>query len=360
LKTRDAFRAQLIAGLVASSLVTAPFAYAQKPKGGAPAAAASADKPLDKKQLADAKKHYGDGVTKYTAGDFAGALVDFQAADGVKQTPQTARYIGLCLDKLGRFDEALTAYNRFLGDVPAKMAAQGDEIKARVAAIQQLPGKLHVTSDPAASAFSIDGKPAASPTPTDVDIPPGHHTLHFSAAGHDPVDKDVDVTYASRQDVNATLPVSAPPPPPVAIVSAPPPPAAVPPPPITPPPPPAPHSNTAAWITGGAAVVAVGVGTAFGVMALNDKSNFNSNPTTQTADNGENHALIADMAFGVAITLGVTSLVLFLSRDDAPGAPTALAAHSTNEAKADRPSFTIIPSPIVTAHGAGAGATVQF
>ena len=60
----------------------------------------------------------------------------------------------------------------------------------------------------------------------------------------------------------------------------------------------------------------MGIGTAFGVMALNDKSNFNTTPTTATADNGENHALIADMAFGVALTLGVTSAVLFLSKDD--------------------------------------------
>ena len=366
MKTRDAFRAQLIAGLVAGALAVAPAAYAQKgkPKPAPAAAAAPADKPLDKKQLADAKKHYGDGVAKYNSGDFDGALQDFQAADSVKQTPQTARYIGLCLDNLGRFQEAVLAYNRFLANVPPKMAAQGDELKARVAAIQLLPGKLHVTSDPPAAGFSLDGKPQPSPTPADVELAPGHHTLHFSAAGHDPVDKDVEVTYASKQDVSVTLPTSAaPPPPPVAVVTPPPAPAGAPPPQPTPPPPtPVAHSNTAAWITGGAAIVAVGVGTAFGVMALNDKSSFDQTPLTSTADSGENHALIADMAFGVAVTLGVTSVVLFLSRDDAPPAPAAAqVTRKSNEASAKkRPSVTITPSPIVTPHGAGAGALIQF
>jgi hypothetical protein len=363
LKTLGAIRATWAACAILGSLALAPAAHAAKPgdaKAGA-AASAAGDKPLDKKQLAEAKKHYGDGVAKFKAGDYSGALVEFQAADAVKQTPQAARQIALCLDNLGRFPEAVDAFNRFLANPPAKMAAEADAAKARVAAIQQLPGKLHVTSDPSTISFSVDGKPQAMPTPSDVEVTPGHHTLHFTAAGHDAVDKDVDVTFASKQDLSVVLPVSAapPPPPPVAVVEPPP---AAPAPEPAPTPTPAPsHSNTAAWITGGAAVVAVGIGTVFGVMALNDHSNFVSNPTTATADNGENHALIADMSFGVAVTLGVTSVVLFLSHDDAapPAAATSLVTAKPKRSEAKR-SFSIVPTPIVTAHGGGAGALIRF
>src|SRR5690242_6463930 len=45
-------------------------------------------------QAIDPKKSYGDGEKKFKAGDYAGALVDFQAADSVKATPHAARYIG--------------------------------------------------------------------------------------------------------------------------------------------------------------------------------------------------------------------------------------------------------------------------
>jgi PEGA domain len=362
LKTRRAgIRATWVVGLLASSLVIGPPAFAQKkPKPTATADAAGGA--VDKKKLAEAKKHYGDGDTKFKAGDYAGALDDFKAADDIKATPQTARFIGICLDNLGRFPEAIDAYNRFLANVPPKMTAQGDEIKARVAAIQLLPGKLHVSSDPIGIGFLLDGKLQAMPTPADVDVPPGHHTLHFTAAGHDPIDKDVDVTFASKQDVTVALPLSAAPPPPPPVAVAPPPPEAGPGP-VVVVAAPQPHSITAAVITGAAAIVAVGIGTTFGILALNDKSNFNNDPTTATADSGENHALIADMSFGVAITLGVTSLVLLLSRDDvAPVAAAATASATPRKRDAKRLTlpFSIEPSPIVTSHGAGAGALIRF
>lgn len=345
---------RFIAGIVAGSLAFAPTAFAQQKKPKPKAAATATADASASDSLAQAKKHYGDGDTKYKAGDYAGALTDFQAADAIKPTPQSARYIGLCQDNLGHFTDAVASYQRFLANVPPKMAVQGDEIKARVTAIQALPGKLHVTSDPPGAGVAVDGKPQPNPTPTDVELPPGHHTLHFSAQGHDPTDKDVDVAYASKQDVAVMLAVSAAAPiVPAPVAAAP---ATIEPTPAPDTPPPAHHSNVAAWITGGAAVVAVGVGTAFGVMALNDKSNFNANPTTATADSGENHALIADMAFGVAVTLGVTSAVLFLSKDDAPATPPATASASAKK----RAAITITPAPYVTPHGGGAGALIRF
>ena len=118
-----------------------------------------------------------------------------------------------------------------------------------------------------------------------------------------------------------------------------------------------------AYVTGGLAIVAAGVGTVFGIMALSDKSDFDKNPTTQTADNGDTHALIADMSFGVALTFGVTSAVLFLTRDEAV-TPAASAIPKTTVAKADadrkRNRITVTPTPVVGAHSTGAGFTVRF
>jgi hypothetical protein len=347
----------LAAGLAVGSsvLFAAQHAYAQKPKK--PAAAAAAKDDGEKQKLADAKRHYGDGDVKFKAGDYAGALVEFQAADNIKPTPQAARYIGLCNDNLGHFQDAVTAYQRFLANVPAKMAAQGDEIRARVTAIQQLPGKVHVDSDPKGASVALDGRPQANATPTDVEVPTGHHTLHLTATGHDAVDKDVDVTFASHQDVLVTLPVSVAPPP-VAVVALPPPEPAPAPPPPEPAPPAEKRSMAPAWITGGLAVVAAGVGTAFGIMALHDKSEFNKGPTESLADDGENKALVSDMAFGVAVTLGVTSAVLFLSHDDS-AAPQAASAP---QARRDQhpTGVSVTATPILTPHGGGAGALIRF
>jgi hypothetical protein len=71
-----------------------------------------------------------------------------------------------------------------------------------------------------------------------------------------------------------------------------------------------------AYVTLGIAGAGAVVGTIFGLKALSSKSDFNDKPSTKSADDTERNALIADMAFGVAITLGVTGVVLLTSDDD--------------------------------------------
>jgi len=328
----------------------APKPAVPKPAGGtaAPAGAAAAPK-------VDAKKAYTDGEKKFKAGDYAGALADFQAADSVKQTPHAARYIGLCQDNLGHLQDAVVAYERFLADVPPKLAEQGDEIRKRVTAIKAMPGKVHVETAPPGATITLDGKALPNVTPTDIDAAPGKHSIKLSAENRVPQEKEVEVAYASTQNLKADLeekpapPPPPPPPPPVAAVPA------------APPPPPAAEtkgsSTVPALITGGLAVAALGLGTVFGVMALQDKSDFDKTPTSSKADDGENHALIADMAFGVAVTLGVTSAVLFFT-SGSESSPTAKAAMPVRAAKPAKLPLSV--TPIVTPHGGGAGATLRF
>lgn len=124
-----------------------------------------------------------------------------------------------------------------------------------------------------------------------------------------------------------------------------------------------------AYITGGVAVVGAGLGTYFGLRALSLQSDFKNTPTVDLADKGENSALIADMCFGVAITFGVTSAVLFLSdsQDAAKDAPKDAPKEGAPPAKAQakpapqaKSTVRIIPTPIVTPTGGGAGALIRF
>jgi hypothetical protein len=207
---------------------------------------------------------------------------------------------------------------------------------------------------------AIDDKPQPSPAPFDVELPPGTHKFRVSAKGRVTAERAIDVAFATSQTVSVELDMEPPPPPP------PPPVAVVPPPalPATPPPAAAEaHSKLPAFITGGLAIAAAGVGTAFGILALNDKSKFDKNPTTGTADDGDTHSLIADMAFGVAVTFGATAVVLFLTNDE----PTPATAKVTSKpvlASATRPkkehAITVIPTPIVGPHTGGAGFVMQF
>ena len=340
-------------GVLAGALcLVQSAAYAQAPPAGAAAPASGA---AAKPNLAEAKKQYAAGEASFKSGDYASALTSFQSADSIKPTPQNARYIALSQDKLGQYSEAVAAYERFLSEVPPNLKKEGDEATKRVAEIKALPGKVHVESTPAAAQLTVDGAPAQSPTPADLDLAPGKHSIHVAAEGFVAQDKDVEVTYGSKQDVKAELEaVAPPPPPPVAAEPAPPPPAPE-------APPAAPRSKIPALVTGGIAVAAAGVGTVFGIMALSDKSDYDKHPTSSKADDGENHALIADMAIGVAITLGITSAVLFFSAEEPAAKPAAKAApHKAVAAAPKAPPITIRPTPIVTPHGGGAGALIRF
>ena len=340
------------------------------PKPAAPTAPAAgtqpAAKPAAPAKPADPKALMATGEKKFKAADYAGALADFEAANTAKASPEADRFIGLSHDNLGHFAEAVVAYERFLANVPAKMKEQGDETKKRVEAIKALPGKVHVETTPPGALLTVDAaanttpSPTGPTTPTDLDLAPGHHTLKIVADGYKPVDKEIDVAFGSKQDVRVELAKSEPPPPPpppaVADASQPAP---------TPPPapPPEPRSKVPAYVTGAVAIVAAGVGTGFGIKALSQSSDFKDSPTTKKADDGENNALVADMMFGIAITFGVTSAVLFLSGDAPQTAKADPAKNAPRPAVAyvkKAPKVTITPTPYITPSGGGAGALVRF
>ncbi len=330
-----------------------------KPAPGAKPAAAPSAKPADPKAL------LASGDKKFKANDFAGALADCEASSTAKASPEADRCIGQSHDNLGHFPEAVTAYERFLANLPASMKTQGEETKKRVEAIKAMPGKVHVETTPPGAQITVDAAakpseaptpaPHPNPTPTDLDLAPGHHTLKIVAEGYVAVDKEIDVAYGSKQEVRLELVRNEPPPPPPPPVAEVPVPAPTPP----PPPPPEPRSKIPAYVTGAVAIVAAGVGTGFGIKALGQSSDFKDSPTTKRADDGENNALVADMMFGIAITFGVTSAVLFLSGNDAPPAAAAKNAKPVVAAR-KTPKVTITPTPYVTPSGGGAGALLRF
>ncbi len=300
--------------------------------------------------LNEAKKHYGEGEKKFKAADYAGALTEFQAADGIKSTPQSQRYIGLCEDNLGHYAAAVSYYEKFLTAVPDKLKKEGEEIRTRVGVIKAMPARIHVETTPAGAAIVADGK-AMGVTPTDVELAPGKHIVHIELAGYLAIDRDVDLTFGAKQEIKSELQAKPVEQTPVATTPVE---TTKPVEPLKPEPPKEKQSKLPAFITGGLAIVAIGIGTGFGIAALSTHSQFIATPTSDLADQGENFALVADMAFGVAITLGVTSAVLFLTNDDEPATPPAKTAASK------KTPIKIIPTPFFTHNGGGAGAFLRF
>lgn len=110
--------------------------------------------------------------------------------------------------------------------------------------------------------------------------------------------------------------------------------------------------GTVALVAAGIAVVGAGVGTVFGVLALENKAAYRKHPTYANSDDGDADAAYADGAMALALAAGVTSLVLYLTRDTVPDEdpPPVI----------PKPRPTISASPLVTRHEVGGGVLVRF
>lgn len=378
-------RRTILAGIFASAtaLTLAPPARAQSDPSRA------AHRP----DLAAAKRHFDDGQSKFKDKDFAGALADFQFANDVKATPQAELYIARCLDALGRLQAATEWYERFLAHVPPKMSAPGEWARKRDARIKATPGMVHVESSPPGATVIVDGNRENVFTPTDVELAPGRHTIQLAEHGRAFPERSIEVAFASTQTVSADLAAesplrSSPPAPgpatsgPVAAATLPSDATAAPgtalatdlaaaaqdappvedPPALEAAPSPRPAIPLRVYLTGGATVIAAGVGTVFGISALRDKTEFERNQTPQTADKRNQDALIADVAFGVALASGVATAILFLTATQGSSASGSGAPPQTVSAReADKTTaITITPTPLVSPHGGGAGLMLRF
>jgi hypothetical protein len=118
---------------------------------------------------------------------------------------------------------------------------------------------------------------------------------------------------------------------------------------VAPPPPPSPDPpvtrSTVALVATGVAVAAAAGATVFGVLALRNKSDYDAHPSYANVDYGTNDAAYADGCIALAVAAGVTSLILYLTRDATSPAPR---------------SAVLSPSPMVTPHGGGAGFVLRF
>ncbi len=98
------------------------------------AAVAVADQPPD----AEIAHHYfAAGRSAYAQDRFAEALEAFRAADRLVSLPALDYDIGLCLERLGRHDEAVAAFRRFLAASPS--APEAAEVRVHMESLERGP-----------------------------------------------------------------------------------------------------------------------------------------------------------------------------------------------------------------------------
>jgi hypothetical protein len=290
-----------------------------------------------------ARAAYSAGQDAYAAGQYAAAEAHFGLADSLLPAVQAKYWRAMSLDQLGKVPAALAAFERVLASAdkaqlgPDKVA----NAEARQRALAATPAELVLTTTPPGARVNVSGVDLKAPTPITTRLAPGRHVLRVWLDGYEPQQLELNVTPGAKLTPTLTLqpaanPRSANDPIPALPVDVP---AAAP-----------SHSPIPGIVTLGIAGASAVVGTIFGVKALSDKKDFDDRPTTSSADDVERNALIADMAFGVTLTLGITGVVLLVADDAAPDQP------QVSSRAPERLKLT----PYVARTGAGAAATLAF
>ncbi|HEX4337592.1 MAG TPA: PEGA domain-containing protein [Polyangiaceae bacterium] len=323
-------------------------APAKKAGGAAPQATAGGPDAATKKGARDA---YAAGEKAYTSGDYTTAYDEFKKAHDLIPTIHAEYWMAMAAS----YGSDPGAAYQGLSDVVASPEASklGDDklasATARLDELKKTPAAVNVTSTPPGAEVSVDGAAQPGTTPVIVNVLSGTHRLALGLKGYDKYETDLTVTPGQKLDQNVELTKS---PEPVPVpVAAPVPAPAKPPPPA--PPPKQPKNVLPAYITLGVGAVGAIVGTVFGVEALSAKSDFNKNPTNSNADRAERDALIADMGFAVALTLGITGIVLLVSDDSSEVTAKNEHAHHPARARLDI-------APMITHSTQGAAARLTF
>jgi tetratricopeptide (TPR) repeat protein len=292
-------RAQAPAGAPAPAPLVAPAPVT------APAPTPAPPTPPTEAQRAAARTAYARGQTAFNEGRYEEARVAFQEAYAAVPNPVVLVSLAECDLRLGRFDEALAGFEHYLKDRPD--APDRAQVEQKVKDLLSTPSILVLSSTPSGASVKLDGVDTGKVTPVELPMPRGTHQVELSLAGHLPIAETLDVRIGSRHELHVGLQPEPPPPAPVEPAPPPPPP---------PPPPPAQDPTAALWITSIVGATGLVTGTVLGFMVMSERSDFDANPTVESADRGERLALFADVAFGVGAMALITGAVLYLTKDD--------------------------------------------
>lgn len=346
----------VLGALVTFALTTPSGTAAAAPKKAdaakdAPASAASSAGP-DAATKKAAREAYAAGEKAYAAADYKGALESFKKAHDLIPTIHAQFWMAMAESYGTDIAAAIASLDSVVLSPDADKL--GDEklnqANARLSELKKTPGSVVVSSTPPGADVALDGAAQPGMTPITLNAPPGTHHISVALKGYETYEADVSVKPGQKVDQKAELKEKAAVPAPAAA-----PPLKEEPVPAAPPPPPPPaekHSNVPAYITLGVGVVGAGVGTVFGIKALSAKKEFDDHPTNSNADAADRNALIADMAFGVALTLGITGVVLLTSGNDSEAA-----AHEHTAPRPLRARLNLAPVVSPTVQGATARLT---
>ncbi|MCU0655511.1 MAG: NUDIX domain-containing protein [Polyangiaceae bacterium] len=156
----------------------------------------------DPGRIARAKEDFRRGVALFEAGDLEQALDYFLRSRSHFPSRQNTLNAALCLERLGREDEALELYEEAIGVFQSEMdEGERAEIPRILAGLRARVGALRFLGGDGGTIL-VDGHPRATlPLASPLRIKQGTHRLRVARDGYEPVERAVTVTPGSTQDI---------------------------------------------------------------------------------------------------------------------------------------------------------------
>lgn len=160
----------------------------------------------DERAVAQAKELFRSGVALFEAGDVVRALDYFRRSRALFPSTQNGVNAAICLDRLGRFDEALELYEEVMTLHRGELSEQ--ERAAIVPILTALRGKvgtIELSSNVAGTVF-VDGRPRGQlPLGAPLRVTPGKRVLRVVKDAYATFEQTVTVAAEGVARVDAVL-----------------------------------------------------------------------------------------------------------------------------------------------------------
>ncbi|MBA3391438.1 MAG: PEGA domain-containing protein [Deltaproteobacteria bacterium] len=151
--------------------------------------------PTSASDIAEARVHFQQGVALYGTGDYAAALVEFEASYRMNRQPFVLKNIGLAQKGLFRYSEAIATFEKYLSSSTKLTPPDPGQTQQLIIDMKALLADVTLTVTPDGAQVSVDGRVVGlTPLPNVLQLATGTHSVEASAEGYEPAKRDIMVS----------------------------------------------------------------------------------------------------------------------------------------------------------------------
>lgn len=192
----------LVVSLSALAAIAAHAAPSVAPNVQPAPATPAASSPADPAEAtADARRHFKLGIRLYQDTNYAGALVEFEAAYSAKPGPGSLQNVALCQKALFRYREAAETLTELLAKHDSELS-EGEKkaVHDAITELGSLVGSIVIDVEPSDAKVTVDGRALAlSELHAGVELNVGEHTVVADEPGYARLVRVVNVASGQKQ-----------------------------------------------------------------------------------------------------------------------------------------------------------------